>query len=108
MFNRARDARRVAKSVRTHEKTMQAYGNAAASNLGNNFTSTITIPNEANTGLTTSKETYPSAVAWAAPKSVRHPNSLRAKIDRQHKKGLITQGEAATEKLEIHLSGKDK
>lgn len=31
--NRARDARRVAKSIRTHEATMAAYGSAATGSM---------------------------------------------------------------------------
>jgi hypothetical protein len=32
MFDRARDARRVAKSIRTHESTMDAFGKASIKN----------------------------------------------------------------------------
>lgn len=102
MFNRARDARRVAKSIRTHEATMAAYGKAS-SNAGQSLSSTITHPNEAGTGMTTSKESYPSAVLHTRPESVRRTTSRSSKVDAQRKKGLLTQGEAAMEKLEIQI-----
>lgn len=101
MFNRARDARRVAKSIRTHEATMAAYGQASSG--AGSLSSTVTHPNDAGTGLTTSKESYPSAVLRTRPESVRLTSSPASKVDKQQKKGLLTQGEAAGEKLEIQI-----
>jgi len=101
--NRARDARRVAKSIRTHQETMAAYGAASIGGRPGNLSSTIQHPNSSGTGMTSSKETYPSAVLRTRPESVRLTTSRASKVDKQRSKGLITQGEAAHEKLEIQI-----
>jgi len=98
--NRARDARRVAKSIRTHEKTMQAYSNAVSGGRPGNLSSTIQHPNASGSAMVTSKESYPNAVLHMRPESVRLTTSRTSKIDRQRKKGLLTQGEASMEKFE--------
>jgi predicted NAD-dependent protein-ADP-ribosyltransferase YbiA (DUF1768 family) len=102
MIRRERDARRVAKSIRTHEKTMMGYNMASSMNLSNkNYTSTITRFDDAKNEMVSDKEVYPSVVNRAIPETVRISGSATSKVDRQRKKGLITQGEAASEKLEI-------
>jgi|LauGreDrversion4_2_1035121.scaffolds.fasta_scaffold198647_2 hypothetical protein len=101
--NRARDARRVAKSIRTHQATMAAYGAASMGGRPGNLSSTIQHPNSSGTGMTSSKESYPSAVLHTRPESVRLTTSRASKVDKQRKKGLLTQGEASMEKLEIQI-----
>ena len=101
MFNRARDARRVAKSIRTHQATMAAYDTATRG--AGNLQSTITHPKESGDGMTTSRESYSSAVLRTKPESVRTTTSPASKVDKQRKKGLPTQGEASQEKLEIQI-----
>ena len=98
--NRARDARRVAKSIRTWQTTMQAYSNASAGGRPGKLSSTIQHPNSDGTGMTSSKESYPSAVLHTRPESVRLTTSRASKIDKQRSKGLLTQGEASMEKFE--------
>ena len=73
--NRSRDARRVAKSIRTHEATMAAYGNAAVASM--------TDPTH-----------------FLKPESVRLTTSRSAKVDKQRAKGLITQKEQQQERFE--------
>ena len=73
--NRARDARRVAKSIRTHEATMSAYGNAAVAAMKD-------------------------PTHFLKPEGVRDPNSRSAKVDRQYNKGLITEKERQQERFE--------
>lgn len=76
--DRSRDDRR---SVGSHEKIMGALGRASLSNIG-----------EGNP--------HPESLAtWVKPQSVRPVNSPEAKIDKQHKKGLITSEERATERV---------
>lgn len=107
--NRARDARRVAKSIRTHEKTMQAYSNAVLGGRPGNLSSTIQHPNASGSAMVTSMESYPSSVLHMRSETVRSTSSPASKIDRQKKKGLLTQGEAHMEKFEAQmLSDLDK
>jgi hypothetical protein len=103
--NRARDARRVAKSIRTHQATMAAYGAASMGGRPGNLSSTIQHPNSSGTGMTSSKESYPSAVLHTRPESVRLTTSRASKIDKQRSKGLLTQGEASMEKFEAQAMG---
>lgn len=107
MFRRERDTRRTAKAVRTHEKTMDALAKASLAN-DQDYRSSLM-----NTAVTKKEmkekgpyhERYGSVVTWAQPESVRSGEyNLHRKIDAQRKKGLITQGEAAQEKLEIQYS----
>jgi len=77
--NRARDARRVAKSVRTHEKTMAAYGRAAISAMKD-------------------------PAHFLKPEGVRDPNSPSAKVDLQYNKGLITQKERQMDRFEMGIN----
>lgn len=81
--NRARDARRVAKSVRTHEKTMAAYGNAALSVMKD-------------------------PAHFLKPEGVRDPKSRSAKVDLQYNKGLISQNERQLERLEMGVNSYNK
>lgn len=76
--NRARDARRVAKSIRTHEKTMAAYGSAVIGAMKD-------------------------PTHFLKPESVRLTTSPSAKIDKQRAKGLITDKEASEEKFEVGI-----
>ncbi len=80
--NRARDARRVAKSIRTHQATMAAYGAAAISQPSNS------VGDPAH---------------FLKPESVRLVGSSGSKIDKQRRKGLITDKEANSERFEAGL-----
>jgi hypothetical protein len=73
--NRARDARRVAKSIRTHEATMAAYGSAVVSNMQD-------------------------PTHFVKPTSVMISGSKESKIAKQRSKGLITDREANYERFE--------
>lgn len=77
MIRRERDARRVAKSVRTHEKTMQAYGNAAG---------WLRINSKAFGDKSNPEDTFPSVERGdRASGDVMHPKSTnqRASIEMQ-------------------------
>lgn len=76
--NRARDARRVAKSIRTHEATMAAYGSAATGSMRD-------------------------PAHFLKPESVRLTTSRGSKIDKQRGKGLITDKEANDERFEMGI-----
>lgn len=77
--NRARDARRVAKSIRTHEKTMAAYGAAAA-----------------GSGQDVWKR-------FLKPESVRLTTSPGSKVEKQRTRGLLTDNEASEEQVHIGI-----
>jgi hypothetical protein len=93
--------RRVAKSVRTHQATMAALGNAALNNVGN-LSHSQNHPDDTGR-MTNSNQIYSGYSLWRKPKSVSIVGSADQKIDRQQRKGLITQGEASSEKLENGL-----
>lgn len=76
--DRAKDDRR---SVGSHEKMTAALGRASLS--------TISESNPRPESLAT----------WVIPQTVRMANSPEAKIDRAHKKGLITSDERAGERV---------
>jgi hypothetical protein len=76
--NRARDARRVAKSIRTHEKTMAAYGSAVVSNMKD-------------------------PAHFVKPTSVMISGSRESKIAKQRSKGLVTDREANDERFEAGI-----
>lgn len=105
---REMNPRRVAKSVRTHQATMAAYGRAAQSNfqlLSHSQDHPNIDPSDPHRVLsprmTNSKQTYHSVTLWRKPKSVSIVGSPDQKVDAQHRKGLITQAEHAQEKTEI-------
>lgn len=105
---REMNSRRVAKSVRTHQATMAAYGRAAQSNfqlLSHSQDHPNIDPSDPHRVLsprmTNSKQTYHSVTLWRKPKSVSIVGSPDQKVDAQHRKGLITQAEHAQEKTEI-------
>jgi hypothetical protein len=76
--DRSRDDRR---SVGSHEKIMGALGRASLSNIDTD-------------------NPHPESLAtWVKPQSVRLVNSPEAKIDKAHKKGLLTSDERATERV---------
>lgn len=75
---RENDTKRVVKSIQDHQETMAALGRAAASS-----------------------DDIGSAIYWAKPESVRKAGSASSKVDKQRAKGLLTDKEAGTEKLEI-------
>ena len=112
---REMNARRVAKSVRTHQTTMAALGNAAFNNMGDlshsqdhpnidpsdphgSFLDMLKADNP-RPRMTNSKQIYSGITLWRKPQSVNLVGSANQKIDAQHRKGLITQAEAANEKL---------
>ena len=101
---REMNPRRVAKSVRTHQATMAALGNAAASNIGdlshsqNHPDIDPSNPGRSTGRMTNSNQVYSGYSLWRKPKSVNLVGSVDQKIDKQRRKGLITQGEAATER----------
>lgn len=99
MFRRDKDARRTAKAVRDHKDTMDAFARASLANT-QDYSSTVQGFTEEGKPVT-SKEKYSSVVSWRKPEGVRTTGSLSRKVDDQKKKGLITQGEAENEKLEI-------
>lgn len=105
MFRRERDTRRVVKAVRSHEDTMAALGRASFKNVGELSSSFVGVTGDSpeNAKLSRMTESYPGESLWNKPKSVRDVNSTEAKIDRQNKKGLITQGEAQYEKTELSM-----
>jgi len=106
---REMNPRRVAKSVRTHQATMAALGNAALNNVGNLSHSQDhpdidpSNPGRSTGRMTNSNQMYSGFGLWRKPKSVNIVGSADQKIDRQQRKGLITQGEASSEKLENGL-----
>lgn len=106
---REMNPRRVAKSVRTHQATMAALGNAALSNVGHLSHSQDhpdidpSDPGRSTGRMTNSNQMYSGFGLWRKPKSVNIVGSADQKIDRQQRKGLITQGEASSEKLENGL-----
>lgn len=106
---REMNPRRVAKSVRTHQATMAALGNAALNNVGNLSHSQNhpdidpSDPHRTPARMTNSNQVYSGYSLWRKPKSVNIVGSADQKIDRQQRKGLITQGEASSEKLENGL-----
>jgi hypothetical protein len=53
--------------------------------------------------MTNTNQVYSGYSLWRKPKSVNVVGSADQKIDAQHRKGLITQGEASDEKLENGL-----
>jgi hypothetical protein len=94
MFRRERDARRTAKAVRDHQETMAAFGRASLANE-QDYRNTAGKNNSA-------LPSNASIATWAHPENVRvGQDNPHRKIDAQRKKGLITQGEAAMEKLEV-------
>jgi hypothetical protein len=116
---REMNPRRVAKSVRTHQATMAALGNAALSNVGNlshshdhpnldpsdphgSFLQMLKADNP-RPRMTNTKQIYSGYSLWRKPKSVNVVGSADQKIDKQQRKGLITQAEASSEKLENGL-----
>jgi hypothetical protein len=116
---REMNPRRVAKSVRTHQATMAALGNAALSNVGDlshsqdhpnidpsdphgSFLQMLKADNP-RPRMTNSNQMYSGFGLWRKPKSVNIVGSADQKIDSQQRKGLITQGEASSEKLENGL-----
>lgn len=102
MFRRERDARRTAKSIRNHQDTMEAFGRASLSNAANKeYSSTVSQFDPEKEKMISSKESYPAVSSWRKPEGVRPSGSLSRKVDDQKKKGLLTQGEAEKEKLEI-------
>lgn len=108
---REMNPRRVAKSVRTHQATMAALGNAAVSNVGD-LSHSQDHPNTdqsrmervLNPRMTNSKQVYSGYSLWRKPNAVNIVGSVDQKIDKQRRKGLITQGEAATERGLLSLN----
>ena len=106
--------RRVAKSVRTHQATMAALGNAAISNVGD-LSHSQNHPNidpsdphrVLNPRMTNSNQIYSGYSLWRKPKSVNIVGSADQKIDSQYRKGLITQAEAQSEKSYSGLNNPD-
>jgi len=83
---------------------MEAFGKASLSNAADkDYNSTITHFDPEQEKMVSSKEAYPAVSSWRKPESVRPSGSMSRKVDDQKKKGLITQGEAEKEKLEISL-----
>lgn len=120
---REMNPRRVAKSVRTHEATMTALGNAAFSNVGDlshsqdhpnidpsdphgSFLQMLKADNP-RPRMTNTNQIYSGHNLWRKPKSVNIVGSAHQKIDSQHRKGLITQAEAQEEKSYSGLNNPD-
>jgi hypothetical protein len=76
---REKDSRRVAKSIRTHQETMDAYGAAAA-----------------GSGQDVWKR-------FLKPESVRLTTSPGSKVEKQRTRGLLTDKEASEEQVHIGI-----